>query len=284
MPIDISWLALSLVRGIGRKTLNNLLETFATTDNILCAGRKDLMQVQGIGNKTAQAIIDIKLHDLVLDAEKWQEAGVEIIPHYADEYPKSLKSLDDAPLVLFAHGNYQPETWQNAVAIIGTRQPSKEAKKFAFDLAHNLAKSGRAIISGLALGIDSAGHYGALQANTAPTIAVLGGGVLNIYPSQHIALAESILEKGAILSENAPNATSSAPRLVTRNRIISGLSQDIVVVQSDIKGGAMHAVKSAERQGKRVYTLDWNFSGNQALLHNGATALNSQNPMLPSSE
>lgn len=284
MPIDISWLALSLVRGIGCKTLNNLLENFATTDDILCAERKDLMQVQGIGNKTAQAILDIKLHDLVLAVEKWQSAGVQIIPHYADEYPEILKSLDDAPLVLFARGNYQPDTWQNAVAIIGTRQPSVKAKKFAFDLAQNLATSGRPIVSGLALGIDSAGHHGALQANNAPTIAVLGGGVLNIYPPQNIDLAEKIMTQGAILSENAPNATSSAPRLVTRNRIISGLSQDIVVVQSDIKGGAMHAVKAAERQGRRVYTLDWNFSGNQYLLRQGVEALNPQNPFLPSSE
>ena len=284
MALDESRVALSLLGHIGIKTLTHLLAHFETCDAILEASVDDLKQVRGIGQKIADAITSIDIDIVRRDIEKWQQSGVRILPYNSDDYPKILRDLDDAPLLLFARGQYQPEKWQNAVAIIGTRQPSKEAKKFAFDLAHNLAKSGRAIISGLALGIDSAGHRGALQADTAPTIAVLGGGVLNIYPTQHVALAETILEKGAILSENEPNATSSAPRLVTRNRIISGLCQDIVVVQSDIKGGAMHAVKSAERQERRVYTPDWDFSGNQALLHNGATALNPQNPMLASSE
>lgn len=284
MPIDVSWLALSLVRGIGRKTLDNLLETFATTDNVLGASVDELQEVRGIGKKIAQVIVDIKLHDLVMAVEEWQQSGVQIIPQYSDHYPENLRILDDAPLTLFVRGNYSPEKWDNAVAIIGTRQPTKKAKQLAFDLAQHLTQQGRPVVSGLALGIDSAAHRGALQANTIPTCAVLGGGVLNIYPPQNLDLAEKILESGVLISENAPTATATAPRLVTRNRIISGLCQDIIVIQSDIKGGAMYAVRAAKRQGRRVHTVDWKFSGNQLLVKDGASIINPENPILASSE
>lgn len=283
MPLDISWLALSLVRGIGHKTLNNLLEVFGTTDDILRASADDLVQVRGIGKKIAETITTIKLHELVLDIEQWQNAGVQIIPQYADNYPQILQSIDDAPLTLFTLGNYSPELWQNAVGIIGTRNPTKQAKKLAFELAEQLADSGRPIISGLALGVDASAHWGALQAKSAPTIAVLGGGVLNIYPAQNKKLAEKIRETGCLLSENAPNATASAPRLVTRNRIISALCRDIVVIQSDIKGGAMHAVKAGQQYGRTIHTVNWNFSGNQHLIKDGAFIIDPKNPHLASS-
>lgn len=282
MTLDESRVALSLSRHIGTKTLNNLLEHFESCDAIMQANADDLKEVRGIGQKIADSIVSIDIDSVRRDIEKWQNAGLRIIPYNSNDYPLILRDLDDAPLILFARGQYQPEKWQNVVAIVGTRQPFPEAQSAATRLAGLYAEKGWTVISGLALGIDTRAHQGALAGKSSQTVAVTGGGVLNIYPPENQALAEAILERGAILSENEPYASASAPRLVIRNRIISGLCQRVIVVQSDIKGGAMHAARAAFKQGRAIYTIDWKqFSGNQALLKNGAFAINLNDPLIP---
>ncbi len=284
MAFDDSWVALSLLRHIGYKTLNKLLEHFGSTDEIIRASTDDLIQVRGIGAKIAEAITSIDMDAIRRDIEDWQTSGIYIIPYRSDDYPGVLKDLGDAPLTLFARGNYQPEKWRPGVAIVGTRHPSPQAKSVATDLAEAYAEKGWTIISGLALGIDTAAHNGALAAKSSQTVAVTGGGVLNIYPAENQALAERILEQGAIISENAPYASSSAPRLVTRNRIISGLCQHVIVVQSDVNGGAMHAAKATIKQNRELFTLNWqHFSGNRALLKDGAKAIDPDNLDIPNS-
>ncbi len=129
------------------------------------------------------------------------------------------------------------------------------------------------MISGLALGIDGAAHLGALAYPPGITSAVLGSGVLTVYPPQHRTLAQAIQGRGALLSETHPEAQPNAARLVARNRIISGLSEAIIVVQTEIDGGAMHAARRAFDQGRRVYTLASDASGNQALIDLGAVVI-----------
>jgi len=282
MALDESWVALSLSRHIGYKTLTKLLDHFGATDAIITASTEDLIQVRGIGAKIADAIVSIDMDAVQRDIDDWQNSRIHIIPYGSDDYPKILRDLTDAPLTLFARGQYQPEKWQPAVAIVGTRHPSPQAKSVATQLASAYAEKGWTIVSGLALGIDTAAHTGALAANTSQTVAITGGGVLNIYPAENQALAERIIENGAILSENAPYATASAPRLVIRNRMISGLCQRIIVVQSTVTGGAMHAAKAAIKQNRDLFTLNWRqFSGNQVLLKNGAKAIDPDNHNIP---
>ncbi|MGJ3238767.1 MAG: DNA-processing protein DprA, partial [Anaerolineae bacterium] len=273
--ISESWVALSLVRHIGHKTLDALLTRFDnSTDAILQAPIKELMDVHGVGQKTAQAIHDIDVVQVRLDLAKWQRIGVRVVPQYSVDYPQVLNSTDDPPLTLFAVGNYQPVSWIKAVAIVGTRQPSAPSRAFAQEIARLYGDVGWTVVSGLALGIDSAAHQGALQSRTGRTVAVLGGGVLNIYPTQNRELAEQLCKQGALLSESAPYASSSAPRLVTRNRIISGLCQHVIVVQSGAKGGAMYAARAAQQQGRRLVTVDAPYAGNQALIAQGAATFN----------
>ncbi|MBZ0292971.1 MAG: DNA-protecting protein DprA, partial [Anaerolineae bacterium] len=155
------------------------------------------------------------------------------------------------------------------VAIIGTRQPTPQGAAVAQTLACKLAEQGHMIVSGLALGVDSQAHRGALRAN-GRTIAVLGSGVLRVYPHQHQALAHEIEEAGALVSEVAPTASASSARLVARNRIISGLSSAVIVIETADDGGAMHAARRAREQGRPLYVLDCNASGNRELLAAGA--------------
>lgn len=282
MTFNEAWVALSLVQHIGNKTIERLLENFGSCESILSATQDDLMQIKGIGQKIADAIVTINLETVGHNIEKWQSAGVNIIPQGDEDYPEILNTIPDPPLTLFVRGNYQPEQWQNAVAIVGTRHPTTQSIDLARKLATGYVESGWTVVSGLALGIDTQAHMGALNVPYGNTVAVLGGGVLNIYPPKNEPLANHMLESGALLSENDPYATSTASRLVRRNRIISGLCQRIIVVQSDVKGGAMHAAKFARKQERDIFTVNWRFSGNQALLKQGATAINSDSPVIPS--
>lgn len=277
----MAWVALSLLLHIGHKTLHNLLNTFETTDAILEASAKDLVQVKGIGQKIAQSIVDINLGEISKKVEEWQQKGVMIVPQTDANYPQKLREIPDPPLTLFMRGKVEPSTWQNAVAIVGTRQPSQQAEALASELAVRYADAGWTIVSGLAMGIDAAAHEGAIRIKAVPKVAVLGGGVLNVYPQESWTLAHDIMREGALVSENSPDAKATAPRLVTRNRIISGLCQHIIVVESSITGGAMHAAKAAFIQNRKVYTVKFPQSGNQELLKQGATEIDPLNPYIP---
>lgn len=161
---------------------------------------------------------------------------------------------------------------------MGTRSPSQDARFITLQLAMQLARAGYAVVSGLALGIDAAAHTGALSAAGA-TIAVLGSGVLNVYPSGNQELAERIRDSGALVSESHPYGSANAQRLVSRNRIISGLSRAVIVVESDAPGGAMYTARFAREQGRPVYTFDLPASGNQSLIESGAIVLKRDDPL-----
>lgn len=270
--MDVHWIALTLLRKVGAKTISALIEEFGTAQAIIQADTEALLQVRGIGQKTAGAIIEIDLPHITQQIQKWQTNGVMIYPSNAEGYPIALKKLDDAPPTLFVRGRWPLPA--KAVAIVGTRQPSNDARDIAFKLGKCLAEQGWIIVSGLAHGIDSAAHEGALSVADGRTIAVLGSGVLNIYPEKNKALAQRILQNGAIISENHPYAPPNAPRLVSRNRIISGLCQHIIVVETSSDGGAMYAAKAALTQGRTLHAVELPASGNQELLRNQAKYIN----------
>ena len=278
-PAQLQWIALSLSPNIGAATLSNLLQHFAhDLDAALAAPPHELMRVRGIGAKIASEIGAIDLDRLALEVEGWRDEGIDILMRGDAEYPAPLRAVEDGPPALFLRGMPPAETWSKAVAIVGTRRPSKEARYITLGLAMQLARGGRAVVSGLALGVDTAAHTGALSANGF-TIAVLGSGLHKIYPAANRTLAERIEAAGALISQTHPCWGANAQRLVSRNRIISGLSQALVVVESEMEGGAMYAARFAKEQGRQVCTFDLPASGNQRLIAEGAVVLQRDDPL-----
>ena len=277
-PSDIThrthWIALSLSPHIGSKTLTHLLRHFGNDLPAACAAPIDeLRQTPHIGKRIADEIKRVKPETVSRDIARWGARGVRVITPGDADFPKPLLLAPAYPPTLFARGRcWDKALWDNAIAIVGTRHPSREAKQLALQLAMKLARAGCLIISGLALGIDAAAHSGAL-AMGGKTIAVLGSGALNIYPPQHDRLADRILEHGALLSELHPAANANAKRLVSRNRIISGLCRAVVVVESDSDAGAMHTARFAGEQQRPVFTFPFRAKGNQQLIQNGAAVL-----------
>ncbi len=274
---DPAWVALSLLKYVGSKTLRALLKHFdGDLDAVLKADAAALQQVHGVGGKIAAAIRAIDVQATARAMARWQAAGVRIVPLDDPLYPPRLRDLDDAPPTLFIRGMSSPPHKLRAIAIVGTRTPSRDGAITAHRIASQFVDAGYTLVSGLALGIDTLAHRAALdraQPDTVRTLAVLGNGVLNIYPPENAVLARGIMANGMLMCEVAPDAAVSAAGLVARNRIITGLCERVIVIESEIGGGAMHAARFALAQGRKVYTPDLPASGNQWLLANGGQLL-----------
>ena len=267
------WIALSLSPHIGAKTVSNLLHHFqADISAVFTASAAELRAVSGIGPKIARDIQNIDPARIARELSDWEGRGIRVLT-YADAcYPAALKDVPDYPPTLFLRGSWRPQEYQRSIAIVGTRHPSQVAKILTLQLVTKLARSGCAIVSGLALGIDAAAHAAALAAG-GTTIAVLGCGVLNIYPPKNRTIASRIVDSGALVSEVHPALAPNAQRLVSRNRIISGLSQAVIMIESAADGGAMHTARFAMEQGRKVYTFRLPASGNGKLMRAGAAVL-----------
>ena len=265
-----AWVALSLTERVGSKTLRALLDHFQDDlSAVLQADEASLREVPGIGAKTAQNIVAVDRAQVEAWMEEWHSQGITLLTSNDAGYPPALRDTPDAPPTLFMRGMVQ---FTQAIAVVGRRSPTPQARDIAHEIGRRLASSGMMVVSGLARGIDTAAHQGALAAGGC-TVAVLGCGVNQIYPPENENLAAQMIERGAVLSEVAPSAPPSTPRLVARNRIISGLCQAVIVVETEADGGAMHAVKRAREQGRRVGAVKLPVSGNEKLIYEGALAL-----------
>ncbi len=268
MTADPAWVALSLVEHVGAKKLRALADCFdGDLHAALNADAPTLRRVPGIGPKIAAAIRAVDLAAVEAAIPRWQAAGIAVVTLDDTGYPSALRPLDDAPPTLFILGVWQE---RRSAAVVGTREPTREAADAARQIGYELAQRGIQVISGLALGIDSAAHIGALAQPEGVTTAMLGSGVLNVYPPNNRPLALAIRQRGALVSEVHPTAQPKPSTLVARNRIISGLCEAVIVVETESDGGAMHAARRALEQGRRVYTLDYSASGNRELIAAGA--------------
>lgn len=252
---DAAWVALSLVRSVGGHTFRALLDHFGSPDDVLKAAPDQLRAVRGIGPVLAAAIGAVDLPRVADDLAAWQDASVRALDWNHPDYPARLRDLVDAPPTVFVRGVW-PVIRRRAVAIVGTRRPTSAAAALARRLSDALARSGVTVISGLAFGIDANAHAAAIDSPAGMTVAVLGSGVLNVYPEQNHALAERVERRGALLCEVRPDAQVNVAALVARNRIISGLCDAVVIVQTDADGGALHAARFAQTQGRKVYAID----------------------------
>lgn len=277
-------LKLHLLPGLGPKTLAALLERFPSAKVILQTPVSELMSVPHIGQKTAEqltsAISRVNIQDELALVDKHQ-ATLLHLEH--SEYPASLRSIPTAPFFLFCRGKFT-EADSRSVAIVGSRHCTAYGKRIASKLASGLANAGWTIVSGLARGIDGAAHVAALDAG-GRTIAVLAGGLAKIYPPEHKDLAERVVERGVLLSE-MPMGMSPMPDLFPRrNRIISGLSRAVIIVEAAARSGALITARLAGEQGREVLAvpgpIDSEASeGPHQLIRQGATLVRSVDDVL----
>ena len=267
-------LRLHMTRGIGTRTYQALIERFGSSEAILDAPRAELEAVPGIGPKLATAIIEIsRTIDITTEINLAKEKNVQIIPCTSDQYPKHLKTIYDPPLVLYVKGNIL-ETDVIALAVVGARRCTYYGLSQAERFSRLLAQKGFCIVSGMARGIDAAAHRGAINSN-GRTIAVLGCGLGVIYPRENIELAEQITQHGAIVSELPMNTPPDFRNFPPRNRLISGLSLGVLVVESSLNSGSLITAQWALEQGKEVFAIPGNIDniysrGTHKLIKEGA--------------
>ena len=247
----VDTLRLSLIPGVGPRIRKALLERFGTSRAVLAAAPSELAEVYGVGPKLTHNIVAAD-HEIDVEAEiaLCREHGIDILTEAHAAYPRVLREIHDPPGVLFVRGTLKPDD-ALAVGIVGTRHGTQYGLRQAERLSGGLARAGLTIISGLARGIDAAAHRGALAAG-GRTIAVLASGVKNIYPPEHDQLAEEIVASGgALVSESPPHGEPLAGMFPQRNRLISGLSLGVIVVEAAERSGALITARHAMEQGAR---------------------------------
>lgn len=255
------WLALFCVPNLSLRLTHKLLQYFETPAAILAATEQELRDFR-VKPMARVAIVDYQRDrqksDIGIAAEKilsWRssEADHHIVHWTHPEYPKQLREIAQSPLILFVAGNPRLLN-QPQLAFVGSRNPSADGKRLAHEFARQLSVHGLLITSGLALGIDSASHAGALAAN-APTIAVMATGIDHIYPRRHQPLAQKIRETGALISEFPLGHQPTPQSFPQRNRIISGLSLGVLVVEAAIKSGSLITARYALEQNREVFAI-----------------------------
>ena len=269
------WLALTSVPGVGAVTARRLLDRFGTVEAVFGADEADLRAIPRLPADFAARLRALSLDGLEDEITSLADEGIHVLTWDDESYPALLAGVADAPPVLFVRGRLDRRD-AAAVAIVGTRQPSPAGLALARRLARRLAEQGVTVVSGLALGIDTAAHQGALEAE-GRTLAVLGSGLRVVHPAQNSALAEQIAQRGALLSELAPTTPPRGPALMARDRIVSGLSRVVVVVEAGAGSGSLDTAAKARRQGRAVWAAPGS-AGTDELIAAGATLLDPQRP------
>jgi DNA processing protein len=280
----IAWLSLKLVPELGNRSVLRLLRHFSTPSAIFRASAADLSSVAGLGEKTRLAILKkAMIRSPEAEWERLRKEGIHLLCIHDPEYPANLAAIPDPPAALFVKGALEPRDLVS-VAVVGSRAASPMGLIFTERLCSDLASAGVTIVSGHAVGIDSAAHRGALKAK-GRTLAVLGCGLDVDYPRGHGRLRKDILESGAVLSE-FPLETPPAPwHFPMRNRIISGLALGVVVVEAAQRSGSLITARMALEQGREVFAVPglarhYRSVGPHRLLKQGAKLVESAEDIL----
>ncbi|HXA37770.1 MAG TPA: DNA-processing protein DprA [Phenylobacterium sp.] len=258
------WLRLARTENVGPVTFDQLIQRFGTAGRALEA-LPDLAKRGGRRLTLAgDAAVDKELAD-------GAALGARLIASCEAAFPRALAALDPPPPILWARGRVEMLD-RSSVAVVGARVASAAGQRFARGLASDLGQAGQVIVSGLARGIDAAAHEGALPTGT---VAVLGGGIDDIYPPEHAALYGRMVEAGCVVSESEPGRTAVARDFPRRNRIISGLSRAVVVVEAELRSGSLITARLAAEQGREVLAvpgspLDPRAKGTNDLIRQGA--------------
>src|SRR6266446_1799849 len=268
-------IALNMLPTVGPVRLRKLLEVFAEPQRVLAAKRSELRAAEGIGNEVADQIANWEsIVNLAAELDRIREFGATVITQESPSYPKPLREIHAPPIVLYVWGELQ-EHDHHAIGIIGARRTTHYGTESAKKLAYQLAYAGLTVISGLARGIDTAAHQGALAAK-GRTIAVIGSGLSKLYPPENRGLAEKIRSgNGAVVSEFSMDIEPDRQTFPMRNRIISGWSHGTLVVEAGLNSGALITAAQALEQGRAVYAVPGHINapsamGSNRLIQQGA--------------
>jgi DNA processing protein len=258
-------IALNMLPTVGPVRLRKLLEVFEEPQQVLGAKRSELRKVEGIGSEVADQIASWEsIVDLAAELARIRDFGATVITQESPSYPKSLREIHAPPIVLYLWGELN-ERDHHAIGIIGARHTTHYGTESAKKLAYQLAYAGLTVISGLARGIDTAAHQGALAAK-GRTVAVIGSGLSKLYPPENRGLAEKIRDgNGAIVSEFSMEIDPDRQTFPMRNRIIAGWSHGILVVEAGLKSGALITASQAIEQGRSVYAVPGHINAPSAL-------------------
>ncbi|HEV2095752.1 MAG TPA: DNA-processing protein DprA [Chthoniobacterales bacterium] len=268
-------IALNMLPMMGPVRLRKLLEVFSSPDEVLRARSNALRAVEGIGNEVAEQITSWETTiDLSAELDRIRAFGAEVITAQSPFYPRHLREIHAPPIVLYVWGKLE-ERDQHAIGVIGSRRTTHYGTESAKKLSYQLAYAGLTVVSGLARGIDTAAHQGAIAAK-GRTIAVIGSGLMKLYPPENAALAEKIRQgNGAIVSEFSMEIEPDRQTFPMRNRIISGWSHGILVVEAGLNSGALITASQALEQGRSVYAVPGHINapsaqGSNRLIQQGA--------------
>jgi DNA processing protein len=277
------WIGFNLIKGIGAVRMQALIQHFGDLEDAWKAAPGDLAQA-GLGRKVIERILQARAEvDLGKIWERIEAQGIKILTWQDESYPARLREIDQPPPVLYIRGEYLADDLF-AVAIVGTRRVTAYGRQITEELSSFLAANGITVISGLARGVDAVAHQSTLKAG-GRTIAVLGSGVDKIYPPEHRGLAAQMMERGAIISDYAPGTPPDASNFPPRNRIISGLSLAVVVVEAGETSGALITAEFAAEQGREVFAVPGSIlapqsKGTNKLIQRGALPLLSVNDLM----
>jgi DNA processing protein len=281
---DLYWIGLSSIPGIGRVTFRRLVGLFGSPQRVLFASRDDLEKIGGLSDKIIAALGSFPWQEhATREIEKAADANVAIVTADCPAYPERLRNTPDAPVYLYVKGALQSEDG-NAISIVGTRKPTHYGITVTRRIATELASAGFTIVSGMARGIDTQAHRGAL-AEHGRTIAVLGCGIDVVYPPENKGLMEEISRAGAVVTENFFGTQPESGYFPSRNRIISGLSRGTVIIEAAEDSGSLITAKYALEQGRRLYAVPGNIGsltsrGTNSLIKQGAILVEGVNDIL----
>ena len=269
-------LGLHLTGVIGPRRLKAAREYFTDLSDVFGSSEEELSRLPDwtVSSARKVCLFQEPLAQVERELSKAEKNGISVLVEGDGEFPRVFGNLYDPPFVLWRLGKYRPED-EKAIAVIGCRKPSAYGKLSAFRLAEDIARAGYTVISGLARGIDSTAHQGALKFPKGRTLAFLGSGLLNLYPPENRKLAEAIAERGAVFSEYPLLAKPLALHFPQRNRLISGASKGVLVVEAKKDSGSFITVDHAIDQGKPVFAVPGPIThteseGSHALIQQGA--------------
>lgn len=270
-----AYIIINMIPGIGTIRIQELISAFGSPKNLLNASHSDLKSQYGINKKTADNILAWQEKtNIAKELELASMADVKIITLADKEYPESLKQIYNPPLCLYVRGNLPQDTSMN-IAMVGSRRTTRYGLKVTAHIAAAAADAGWRVISGLAYGIDSAAHKTVVE-KKGETIAVLGGGLARIHPQDHIPLANNIVKlNGAVITEFPMEFPPTRWSFPLRNRIISGLSNGLIVIEAGERSGSLITAKFALEQGRTIFAVPGEIDNPQAkgtntLIKNGA--------------
>jgi DNA processing protein len=272
----IYWVGFNMVKGIGSVRFKSLLSAFGSAEAAWNASPQALLEA-GLSPKIVEGFSRLR-KDVSLEQveQRIHALGVQLLTWDDAAYPRHLKEIDQPPPVIYVRGTLEPQDdW--AVAVVGTRKVTAYGRQVAEDVAAVLAHSGVTIVSGLARGVDSIAHQAAINAG-GRTLAVLGSGVDLVYPPENRKLASQIMEQGALISDYAIGTQPDGQNFPPRNRIISGLSLAVVIVEAGDTSGALITASFAAEQGRDVFAVPGNINapqsrGTNRLIRDGAQPL-----------